>query len=119
MRGNAATLAELPDEVAVLVGGELGFEPEAADALAAPGARELCAALAASLGELAPWSGEGFKSTIQATGKRQGRKGKELYMPVRAALTGRTHGPELPLLAELLGKERCIARLQDAARRTG
>ncbi len=119
VRGNAATLAELPGEVAVLVGGEPALEPEAAGSLEAPGARELCAALADALGSLAQWSGEGFKSTIQATGRQQGRKGRELFMPVRAALTGRTHGPELPLLAELLGQDRCIARLQDAARHTG
>ena len=36
-------------------------------------------------------------------------------MPVRAALTGRTHGPELPLVAELLGAERCERRLVTAA----
>jgi glutamyl/glutaminyl-tRNA synthetase len=119
VRGNIATLADLPGEVGVLAGGELAFEPEAAGSLAAPGARELCAALAEALGSLAQWTGEGFKSAIQAAGKQQGRKGKELFMPVRAALTGRTHGPELPLLAELLGQDRCIARLQDAARHTG
>jgi glutamyl-tRNA synthetase len=119
VRGNAATLAELPGEVAVLAGGSLVFEPEATESLAAPGAHELCAALATALGALAQWSGEGFKSAIQATGKAQGRKGKELFMPVRAALTGRTHGPELPLIAELLGRERCIARLQDGARHAG
>ena len=119
VRGNVATLADLPGELAVLVGGELRLEAEAALALDAPGARELCAALAGALGPLAPWSGEGFKSTLQATGRQQGRKGKDLFMPVRAALTGRNHGPELPLLAELLGKDRSIARLQDAAAAPG
>jgi nondiscriminating glutamyl-tRNA synthetase len=119
VRGNVATLAEIPGEVAVFMGQELTFEPEAAQALAAPGARELCSALAEALGSLAQWSGEGFKSTLQATGKQAGRKGKDLFMPVRAALSGRTHGPELPLLAELLGQDRCIARLQDAARTAG
>jgi glutamyl/glutaminyl-tRNA synthetase len=43
-----------------------------------------------------------------------GVKGRELYQPVRAALTGRTHGPELPLVAELLGRERSLARLERA-----
>ena len=36
--------------------------------------------------------------------------------PTFAALTGRTHGPELPMVAELLGRERTIARLEAAAR---
>ena len=94
-------------------------EPEAAEALATNGAGALLNALAEALGALAEWSGEGFKSALQSTGKAQGRKGRDLFMPVRAALTGRTHGPELPLLADLLGKTRCIERLQDAARRAG
>ena len=119
VRGNVATLADLPGEIEVLTGGELRFEAEAAEALAAPGAPELCADLAREAASLAEWSGEAFKSAIQAAGKRQGRKGRELFMPVRAALSGRTHGPELPLLADLLGKDRCIERLHDAARRAG
>lgn len=119
VRGNVATLAELPGEIAVLTAAGLQVEPDAAEALAAPGAAELCTALAAAVAGLAEWSGEAFKSAVQSTGKAQGRKGRDLFMPVRAALSGRTHGPELPLLAELLGKDRCIARLQDAARRPG
>ncbi len=119
VRGNVATLADLPGEIGVLVGDSLVLEDDAAAALAAPGARELCAALAETLGALAQWSGEGFKSTLQLVGKQLGRKGKDLFMPVRAALSGRTHGPELPLLADLLGRERCIDRLHDAARRDG
>src|SRR5207247_920558 len=40
---------------------------------------------------------------------------RELFQPVRAALTGRTHGPELPMLAEFLQRDRCIERLRRAA----
>ncbi len=119
VRGNVATLADLPGEIGVLVGDAVQLEPEAAESLREPGARELCAALAAALAALAEWSGEGFKSALQSTGRQQGRKGRELFMPVRAAISGRTHGPELPLLAELLGRDRCLARLHDAARHDG
>lgn len=119
VRGNVATLADLPGEIEVLTAAALRFEDEALAALAAPGAAALCADLAGGAAALAEWSGEAFKSAVQSAGKRQGRKGRDLFMPVRAALTGRTHGPELPLLAELLGKDRCIERLHDAARRAG
>ncbi len=119
VRGNVATLADVAGEVSVLTGAEVTTEPDAAEALATNGAGALLNALAEALGGLAEWSGEGFKSALQSTGKAQGRKGRDLFMPVRAALTGRTHGPELPLLADLLGKTRCIERLQDAARRAG
>lgn len=119
VRGNAATLASLPGEIRVLAGGEVAFEPDAAEALAAPGAPALCGALAEALAARLEWGGDIFKSVLQATGKELGRKGKDLFMPVRAAISGRTHGPELPLVADLLGRERCIERLREAARRDG
>jgi nondiscriminating glutamyl-tRNA synthetase len=116
VRGNLATLADLPGELApFLDDAPPAPEPDAAEALAAPRAREVCESLAADLESLALWSGEGFKSAVQALGKRLGVKGRDLFQPVRAALTGRTHGPELPLLAEALGRDRCMARLRAAS----
>ncbi len=49
-----------------------------------------------------------FLQTLQA---ESGVKGKKLYKPLRAALTGRLDGPELPRLHELLGTERILTRL--------
>ncbi len=40
-----------------------------------------------------------------------GRRGKALYLPLRLALTGREHGPELKLLLPLIGRERARRRL--------
>ena len=84
--------------------------------LEAPRSREICARVADNLEKLAEWSGEAVKSAVLAEGKRLGIKGRELYQPVRAALTGRVHGPELPIVADTLGRERCIARLRAASR---
>jgi len=42
-------------------------------------------------------------------------RGPDLYKPLRAALTGDTHGPELKLIWELLGPERIRRRLEAAA----
>ena len=39
------------------------------------------------------------------------RKGKTLFMPLRLALTGLDHGPELAGLLPLIGRERAVARL--------
>jgi len=38
-------------------------------------------------------------------------KGKELFLPIRLALTGSKHGPELPRIAEFLGREETLQRL--------
>ncbi|HET7674776.1 MAG TPA: hypothetical protein VFL54_04575, partial [Gammaproteobacteria bacterium] len=40
--------------------------------------------------------------------------GPALYQPLRAALTGRLHGPELARIWELLGRVRIRARLEAA-----
>jgi glutamyl-tRNA synthetase len=43
-----------------------------------------------------------------------GVNGKQLFMPLRVALTGKTHGPELVTIAELLGQEKMKQRLREA-----
>jgi glutamyl-tRNA synthetase len=47
--------------------------------------------------------------------EKTGRKGKELFMPLRKALTGMEHGPELKSLLPLIGRERVVARLNGKA----
>ena len=39
------------------------------------------------------------------------RKGKELFMPIRMALSGKEHGPELKFLVNLIGREEILRRL--------
>jgi len=46
--------------------------------------------------------------------KKTGCKGKGLYAPLRAAVTGKTKGPELAKTLPLLGRERVIKRLKMA-----
>jgi nondiscriminating glutamyl-tRNA synthetase len=119
VRGNLATLADLPAELTALLGDPPPLDPDAAAVLADPDAAARCGALAADLDALAQWSAEGFKSALLSFGKRTGIKGRDLFQPVRCALTGRTHGPELPAVAAWLGHERCVARLRAAASRAG
>jgi nondiscriminating glutamyl-tRNA synthetase len=45
--------------------------------------------------------------------------GKNLYMPIRAALTGKTHGPELPKIISILGIEGCKKRLEQTVKIVG
>jgi hypothetical protein len=42
---------------------------------------------------------------------RTGAKGKALFMPLRRAITGRDHGPELAALLPLIGYDKVAARL--------
>ncbi|OJG18083.1 glutamate--tRNA ligase [Enterococcus canis] len=51
------------------------------------------------------------KAAIKAVQKETGVKGKNLFMPIRVAVSGQMHGPELPDTIELLGKEKALAHL--------
>lgn len=44
-----------------------------------------------------------------------GRKGKPLFLPLRQALTGRDHGPDMAALLPLIGQDKAVARLRAAA----
>jgi glutamyl-tRNA synthetase len=66
--------------------------------------------------ELLPNGEVDFKVFARAVGGALGVKGKALFMPLRAALTGETHGPELVRILRLLGTNRARHRLERAAR---
>jgi glutamyl/glutaminyl-tRNA synthetase len=59
-------------------------------------------------------AGVEFKQAAKALGQATGRKGPALYMPLRAALTGVTHGPELAPLLPLIPVDEIAARLARA-----
>lgn len=59
----------------------------------------------------APWDETTFNTWINAVKEKTGKKGKELFMPIRQALTGMDHGPELPVLLPLLGPDKVKERL--------
>jgi nondiscriminating glutamyl-tRNA synthetase len=55
-----------------------------------------------------------YSALINSVRKETGLKAKELYMPIRAAITGRTSGPELKKIFSILGKESILRRLDQA-----
>jgi glutamyl-tRNA synthetase len=59
-----------------------------------------------------PWDGGTWTAWTSAVKEASGAKGKALFGPLRLALTGREHGPELKLLLPLIGRDRAAARLE-------
>jgi glutamyl-tRNA synthetase len=57
------------------------------------------------------WSGDPWRTWTGALKDSTGRKGKALFMPLRQALTGRDHGPDMAALLPLIGREQALARL--------
>jgi glutamyl-tRNA synthetase len=55
-----------------------------------------------------------LKVLVKELGTATGKKGPALYMPLRAALTGVTHGPELAPILKMLWPEKVAARFEHA-----
>jgi glutamyl-tRNA synthetase len=58
-----------------------------------------------------PWDSTTWKAWTDALKLASGRKGKQLFMPLRLALTGLDHGPELATLLPLIGRQKAMDRL--------
>ncbi|MGX7077766.1 glutamate--tRNA ligase [Globicatella sanguinis] len=56
----------------------------------------------------ADFTAENIKPLTKAVQKATGVKGRQLFMPIRIAVSGQMHGPELPSVIEVLGKEKAI-----------
>ncbi|HUX73631.1 MAG TPA: glutamate--tRNA ligase [Steroidobacteraceae bacterium] len=110
IRHNIVLPADAAPWIAV-VRGELPPLGENERRLIAAAGAEFFAAAAASLGE----AGTDLKRLTKLLAARTGRKGADLFMPLRLALTGRTHGPELAALLELIGPETARRRLESHA----
>jgi len=56
-------------------------------------------------------SPEKVKAILKSLTKELKLGGKKVYMPIRVALTGQTHGPELFYIIPILGRDRVLVRL--------
>jgi glutamyl-tRNA synthetase len=59
-----------------------------------------------------PWDETTWGTWTSTVGAAWGAKGRALYHPLRLALTGREHGPELKKLLPLIGRAKALARLK-------
>lgn len=114
IRGKMTVLADCVEESAVYFKpiGDLISSDAREYIRANPAARDVISAFANQLKDtesLSPGDIRPIGKTIQ---KDTGVKGKELYMPIRIAVTGRLHGPELAAAIPLLGKEQCLERAE-------
>lgn len=91
---------------------EINYEEEAKEVLAEEQVSEVLTAFAQEVESLSEFKAEEIKSAMKAVQKATGQKGKNLFMPIRVATTGQTHGPDLPEAISLLGKEKVLNRLR-------
>ncbi|MCF7926350.1 MAG: glutamate--tRNA ligase [Candidatus Izimaplasma sp.] len=90
---------------------EFTLDDEQETLLKEPGVKETLEVFKRLLEELDEFNANTIKPLINQTGKEANAKGKMLYMPLRVATTAQMHGPDLPKVLALLGKDTVINRL--------
>ncbi len=81
-------------------------EKKALEIIQSESGKKVMEAFAAQLNSVDKIDVESFKLIMKNVQKETGVKGKELWMSVRVAMTGMTHGPELPSIINAFGKEK-------------
>ncbi|OKP96382.1 glutamate--tRNA ligase [Paenibacillus sp. P46E] len=88
------------------------LETEAAQILAESQVPEVLSAFLNKVEATDDFTASNMAVLIKEVQKETGHKGKALFMPIRVALTGQTHGRDLNVTIVLLGRSRVIERLR-------
>lgn len=91
---------------------DIDYDQDAKAVLEEEQVPEVLRAFVAEIDQLENYEAAEIKSAIKAVQKSTGHKGKKLFMPIRVAVSGQTHGPELPNAIELLGKDKVKHRIE-------
>lgn len=94
----------------------LELDAESAAILAEPQVPDVLSAFLGKVEAAAEFTPEQMAVLIKEVQKETGVKGKGLFMPIRVALTGQTHGRDLNQTIFLLGRDRVIDRLKSQIR---
>jgi nondiscriminating glutamyl-tRNA synthetase len=89
------------------------IDPDALDYLKSnEGTKHVVSALAQEMAGRTSIAAEDIREIGKALQQATGAKGQALYMPVRIAVTGRLHGPELAKALPVLGPKECLSRIR-------
>jgi len=108
-------LGDVPDWISYFFTDAVVMDEAAVEkVLRKPGAAERLQSLHKSFTELPHWSCNAIEDALKKLAGELGIKTGELIHPARVAASGRTVGPSLYHMLELLGKERVLERIQCA-----
>jgi nondiscriminating glutamyl-tRNA synthetase len=114
LKENLVVLSQVEEYLGIFFDEKFFFEDGVKTILQDPGNREILRSVLSILEGSSEIASEEQTFLLNQLEKKTGRKGKNLYAPLRAAVTGKTKGPELVKTLPLLGKERIIKRLKMA-----
>ena len=114
VRAGLNKFADLPQKTAIFFKDTLEYAPEAEEWLKKPESKEILKVMLEELAGMDELTVKHFKELMKTVQKRSGQKGKNLWMPVRAAITGETHGPDLGIVLSVIGKRKVEQFLKQA-----
>ncbi len=118
VRERVNTFSELKEKTALFFEDKLTYySDDAVEWLERESSKTIFEILARELEKMPSVSLDDFKHLMKTVQQESGVKGKDLWMPVRAAITGMTEGPELPVVIQILGKDKVSAFVQQALNR--
>jgi len=111
-------LKELPDWIGYFFTDDYPFDPEAVKkSCSAPQTSERLLKLADKFSTIAAWDAAALEAALKALATEMGVKTGELIHPSRVAVSGKSAGPSLYHMLEVLGRDRVLARLRRGAER--
>lgn len=111
IREKVKLLGDIPAWVSYFFNPEFPYDPEAlTKTLGKPGATDCLRALAGAYSQQENWTAAALEETLKSTATAAGRKTGEFIHPARVAVSGRSVGPGLYQMLEILGKEQTLAR---------
>ncbi len=111
VKESLSTVSEISEKVEFIFQDELNIEEEVyREFLNDENSKVLMRAIIEELSFIEEVDMDYAKTFMKTIQKNTGIKGKNLFMPVRVALTGSAHGPELVNVLFLLGKDKMIKR---------
>jgi nondiscriminating glutamyl-tRNA synthetase len=116
--GEVDCLAQIPGQLKVFFDSDFSLSPKAESLIGTEEGRRVLLALEEALEKVSAITAENYAPIISTLGKKLNLSGRNLYMPLRAALTGETRGLELEKIFVLLGKEKVSQRLRSIRQRT-
>ena len=114
VRDELTALADIGEHIAIFFDGRHRMTSEAAQILDSAGAKKVVLAFGEYLESAVGSPIEMYAAAIRHAREKSGLKGRDLFMPVRAALTGKVKGPELERVFAVIGKESAVKRLKQA-----
>jgi glutamyl-tRNA synthetase len=114
LKENIVILSQIEEYLGIFFDEKFFFEDGAKNILLDSGNRETLPLILNVLEASSEITPDNCLSLLSQLEEKTGRKGKDLYAPLRAGITGKMKGPELVKTLPLLGKERIIKRLKMA-----